>query len=155
MDKSIYNLAATKAAKRKKRKQIKANKHQSIVMRARKALNLPEASINGLACAVVREKGWKPVDTDAKRYRMVDRFLKIKGCFYRSQEWRKVRYEALKRYGRKCVCCGAEPPYVVLHVDHIKPRSKHPELELDINNLQILCEDCNLGKSNTDEIDYR
>ena len=49
----------------------------------------------------------------------------------------------------------AESPNVELHVDHIKPRSKHPELELDINNLQILCKDCNLGKSNTDSIDYR
>ena len=42
-----------------------------------------------------------------------------------------------------------------IHVDHIKPRSKYPELELDINNLQVLCEDCNIGKSNIDETDWR
>ena len=75
--------------------------------------------------------------------------------FYESREWRELRYEALKKHGRKCLCCGQQPPDVVLHVDHIKPRSKYPELELDINNLQILCKDCNLGKSNTDSIDYR
>ncbi|MFC6439812.1 HNH endonuclease [Bowmanella sp. JS7-9] len=34
----------------------------------------------------------------------------------------------------------------MLHVDHVKPRAKFPELALDINNLQILCETCNLGK---------
>ena len=33
-----------------------------------------------------------------------------------------------------------------IHVDHIKPKSKHWDLRLDINNLQVLCEDCNFGK---------
>ncbi len=80
---------------------------------------------------------------------------KYPDSFYASDAWRKLRYKALKLYGRQCACCGAKPPQVVLHVDHIKPRSTHPELELDIKNLQILCEDCNLGKSNTDCIDYR
>jgi len=75
--------------------------------------------------------------------------------FYDSRAWRDLRYKALKLHGRRCLCCGAMPPDVILHVDHIKPRSLHPELELDINNLQILCKDCNLGKSNLDSIDYR
>jgi 5-methylcytosine-specific restriction endonuclease McrA len=44
---------------------------------------------------------------------------------------------------------------VVIHVDHIKPKSKYPELALEYNNLQLLCEDCNLGKSNKYETDYR
>ena len=53
--------------------------------------------------------------------------------------------------------CGRSPKVhgIILHVDHIKPRSKYPELELDITNLQILCEDDNLGKSNRYETDYR
>lgn len=75
--------------------------------------------------------------------------------FYSSKEWLTVRYAALLQRGRKCQCCGATPPSVRLHVDHIKPRSKYPKLELDINNLQVLCESCNLGKSNTDETDFR
>jgi len=76
--------------------------------------------------------------------------------FYDSREWRTLRYAALKQYGHKCLCCGKTPnDGAVLHVDHIKPRSKFPSLELDINNLQILCKDCNLGKSNKDAIDYR
>jgi 5-methylcytosine-specific restriction endonuclease McrA len=28
-------------------------------------------------------------------------------------------------------------------------------LELTLSNLQVLCEDCNLGKSNTDATDWR
>lgn len=75
--------------------------------------------------------------------------------FYDSKEWKQLRYKAFQKHGRKCLCCGAEPPTVVLHVDHIKPRSIHPELELDIDNLQILCEACNVGKSNLDDTDFR
>ena len=40
-------------------------------------------------------------------------------------------------------------------VDHIKPRSRFPGLELDPDNLQILCSDCNMGKSNDDCTDFR
>ena len=54
------------------------------------------------------------------------------------------------------ICCERSPiDGVKLHVDHIKPRSKYHELELDFNNLQILCEDCNLGKLNINEEDFR
>ena len=34
----------------------------------------------------------------------------------------------------------------MIHVDHIKPRSKYPKLALDQSNLQPLCETCNLKK---------
>lgn len=79
-----------------------------------------------------------------------------KDNFYKSPRWLEVRYWALKLYGRKCHCCGATPESgAVLQVDHIKPRSKHPELSLEIENLQILCMECNLGKSDSDDIDYR
>lgn len=76
--------------------------------------------------------------------------------FYYTDEWRAVRYEALRINGGKCQCCGRGRAHgVVLHVDHIKPRSKFPHLELDLSNLQVLCEDCNLGKSNKDATDWR
>lgn len=71
--------------------------------------------------------------------------------FLRSKNWLRLRIEALKRYGNKCVCCGATPQTgAVLNVDHIKPRKLFPELSLDINNLQILCSTCNEGKGNWD-----
>jgi 5-methylcytosine-specific restriction endonuclease McrA len=77
-------------------------------------------------------------------------------AFYDSDEWRNIRYQALKIHGGACQCCGnrasADKP---LHVDHIKPRSKFPELELDLNNLQVLCKDCNLGKRAWDQTDWR
>jgi 5-methylcytosine-specific restriction endonuclease McrA len=73
--------------------------------------------------------------------------------FYRTKEWRDVRYKALVKFGKKCQACGETGGYI--HVDHILPRSKHPDRELDIENLQVLCEACNIGKSNTDTTDWR
>jgi len=73
--------------------------------------------------------------------------------FYTTDAWRKLRFDALKKYGPVCMLCKITN--VKMHVDHIQPRSKRPDLEMDINNLQILCEDCNLGKSNRDESDFR
>lgn len=76
--------------------------------------------------------------------------------FLKSYEWAKVRYKALMKCGRKCLLCGRSPKDgIVLNVDHIKPRKTHPKLALDINNLQVLCGDCNHGKGNWDETDWR
>ena len=67
--------------------------------------------------------------------------------FYTSTEWLRARYAAFDLHGNRCLCCGrGVPDGVVLHVDHIKPRVLRPDLSLDLNNLQILCELCNLGK---------
>ena len=76
--------------------------------------------------------------------------------FYLSPAWRAVRYQALKLHGGACQCCGKRAtPGHPLHVDHIKPRSKYPELALRLDNLQVLCDDCNMGKSNKDQTDWR
>lgn len=76
--------------------------------------------------------------------------------FYSSNKWRELRYIALQQSEGTCTLCGARASDgVQLHVDHIKPRSTYPELQYDLDNLQILCEDCNLGKSNYDDTDWR
>lgn len=76
--------------------------------------------------------------------------------FLSSFAWRKLRMEALKKYGPRCMCCGATPATgAVMNVDHIKPRKLFPALALDINNLQILCHECNHGKGNWDQTDWR
>ncbi len=77
-------------------------------------------------------------------------------AFISSEAWRKLRYRALALHGNKCQCCGASPETgTSLHVDHIKPRWKYPELALDLKNLQVLCADCNMGKGGWDETDWR
>lgn len=75
--------------------------------------------------------------------------VRTKKDFYSSRLWKILRYQAFEKYGNKCQCCGGgASDGLTMHVDHVKPRSTHPELELDINNLQVLCEDCNVGKLN-------
>ena len=61
----------------------------------------------------------------------------------------RLRFQVLERDNFKCCMCGRSPastPGLALQVDHIKPYSKGGETVID--NLQTLCKDCNLGKSN-------
>jgi hypothetical protein len=66
----------------------------------------------------------------------------------RNINWR-LRALVLMRDEARCRLCGATPSDGVrLHVDHIKPWSKDGETVLE--NLQILCNVCNIGKSNVE-----
>lgn len=73
------------------------------------------------------------------------------------ETWFKLRYRALQAAGGKCQCCGATPESSggPLHVDHIKPKAVFPELAMEFSNLQVLCKDCNFGKHQWDETDWR
>lgn len=77
--------------------------------------------------------------------------------FYASKKWRELRVKVIERYGAKCMMCGRSPKEhgIVIHVDHIIARSVRPDLQLVFDNLQLLCEDCNLGKSNNYQTDWR
>lgn len=63
-----------------------------------------------------------------------------------------IRYNVLKRDNYSCQICGATAKDgAKLHVDHIIPVSKGEKTVM--NNLQTLCERCNIGKSNKTEND--
>jgi 5-methylcytosine-specific restriction endonuclease McrA len=92
----------------------------------------------------------------------VPKAIRVEGVDVRSREflrtyaWRTLRYKALKEGGSRCECCGASPERGIrLNVDHIQPRKRRPDLALDPYNLQVLCDDCNAGKGNWDETDWR
>lgn len=74
--------------------------------------------------------------------------------FYKTRQWRELRLLALDTC-RCCQACGARPPDVQLHVDHVIPRYKAPHLSLELSNLQVLCEDCNIGKGAWSQADFR
>lgn len=77
-------------------------------------------------------------------------------AFLESFEWRQLRMVVLRKYGARCQCCGASPATgAVMNVDHIKPRKLFPHLALDEDNLQVLCHECNHGKGNWDQTDWR
>lgn len=61
----------------------------------------------------------------------------------------RLRFRVLQRDSFTCRQCGRSPATmlsVILHVDHVTPWAEGGETILQ--NLQTLCEDCNLGKSN-------
>lgn len=99
----------------------------------------------------------KRTTADAKWWNERPKFLvdPFSDDFYATREWRELRYQALQANNGKCQCCGRTPAHgIVLHVDHIKPKSKFPHLALTLANLQVLCADCNIGKSNKDDTDW-
>lgn len=63
----------------------------------------------------------------------------------------RTRFKVMQRDDFKCQICGASPAMqagVLLHVDHIVPVAKGGQATMD--NLQTLCQKCNLGKSDLD-----
>jgi len=118
-----------KLKKKKKRKKKGRNRHRSAVQRT-----TPRTT------AWVSREEW----------------LEETNRFYASRAWKEVRYFVLRRDGAICACCGARASDgVCMWVDHIKPRSVYPELQLDPENMQVLCDDCNQGKSNYYDDDWR
>ncbi len=114
--------------------------------RLRRALSLT----GGVVPAAPKKAKPRPTPVDAKK------------AFYASWEWRTLRMEVLKEHGPVCQCCGAKRgdttvggQLVKIVVDHIKPISKYWNLRLVRSNLQVLCDECNMGKGAWDETDYR
>lgn len=79
------------------------------------------------------ESGVEPSDSIKKKYNQED----IK--------------EALRRECHsKCVYCESKMSHVTYeHIEHIKPKSKYPELSFEWGNLTLACPVCNTNKGNT------
>lgn len=84
----------------------------------------------------------KLVDFGNKRYT----------SFRNSREGQLLKKELFSQQNGYCAnlqChCKTQLPIELLEMDHIKPRSKYPELATDRNNFQLLCSHCNRKKSN-------
>ena len=61
---------------------------------------------------------------------------------------KKTRFDVFKRDGFACAYCGAHPPEVILHVDHIIAVAAGGSNDAD--NLITACSSCNLGKGARD-----
>ena len=81
--------------------------------------------------------------------------------FYDSKEWRQLREEVKRRDNYECQECKrngyvtidtneyserAKRKKIKLVVDHIKELETHPDLALDIDNLETLCVKCHNEK---------
>lgn len=89
-----------------------------------------------------------------KRLKDIELEKKIKSDrFYSSSEWIHIRDEYLKTQSNEsgyyqCSYCKEVIMNYDVTVDHVKPRSKYPELSLDFKNLAIACRPCNSSKGN-------
>ena len=107
-----------------------------------------------------KQKGWKKnrrvpskITPNGMAELLGEEFVKSH-AFYLCKEWKALRYTVLNESDGRCECCGAsKKDGAVLHVDHIYPRSKYWRLALNKENLQVLCDLCNTGKSNNDTRD--
>lgn len=169
-------------AKQARRERRRANRQIQAFYRARISPNAEGISLHVAAKAILRHVGApipaKPSTASLRRAALavVSEPLDFtapadvprapttaeKADFYASWEWQTLRMKTLKRYGRRCLCCGAAPGEftvagepVRLNVDHIKPISKHWSLRLDPENVQVLCAECNKGKGAWDQTDWR
>lgn len=97
----------------------------------------------------------KDFEKNGSAFMKPDRRKRPSDDFYQSWEWASLRFEVLRKYGAKCMLCGATSETSKIVVDHIKPRRIYPELELSMDNLQVLCDMCNRGKGGRREVDFR
>lgn len=112
-----------------------------------------------------KKRAKKPlIKTTRKTIERVGRYVNIqknryelsrKGSllFYGSGEWKLLKRWVYGTYERECFRCRAKD--TELHVDHIVPISVNPEKSTNFSNLQILCKECNLLKSNKNLEKYR
>lgn len=67
------------------------------------------------------------------------------GYYERKPVGKRLRFSIFERDGFVCYYCGARPPEVELHIDHIRPVVAGGTNDPD--NLVAACADCNLGKA--------
>jgi 5-methylcytosine-specific restriction endonuclease McrA len=81
-------------------------------------------------------------------------------AFRAAWEWKRLSYEARQKADWKCQAWGCHADGkkgAKIVCDHIRPiRSAEGwARRLDPNNLQVLCNDCNMGKGSWDQTDFR
>jgi hypothetical protein len=149
---AIYSKAGMEAVKRQRKQ--RAAKAKKTLEKLALSSEVIQALVNKKAAQMAWAMQKKAKPAPKPKFEPAPKYQQCMGKeFYRTNEWRSVRYKVLVKYGKKCQCCSETGGYI--HVDHILPRSLHPHLELDENNLQVLCEACNMGKSNKDTTDWR
>lgn len=63
--------------------------------------------------------------------------------FYKSKEWKVIRKQALERDHYECQSCKQKGKYSkAQNVHHKKEVKTHPELALDLDNVESICIPC-------------
>lgn len=92
----------------------------------------------------------------SKSNNQIAELLKENKDFLSTEEWFILKAQTIAKYGCTCMRCKRKIlNWTSINVDHIKPRKFYPHLSNDLDNLQILCGNCNKLKGNSHDIDYR
>ena len=77
--------------------------------------------------------------------------------FYRSYDWKKIRKQIVDTREHRCACCNIKLSVNTksLNVDHILPLKYYWDQRLDLDNLQILCDECNKAKGSKYRPDWQ
>jgi 5-methylcytosine-specific restriction enzyme A len=94
-------------------------------------------------CGALVNQGRCPKHQRAPQFRQTPRAER--DDYYGTSQWKRLREEALRLYGRQCAKC---PSSTGLHVDHVVPRSEGGADEL--SNLTVLCHSHHSSKSLAD-----
>lgn len=67
--------------------------------------------------------------------------------FYKSKAWQRARTQVIQRANGLCERCLAsgqyKPGVIVHHKEYITPANiNNPNITLNLNNLELVCEDC-------------
>ena len=112
-----------------------------------------------VTCFLISEWQYKPAEPPEAKTKKKQRKVQ--------RGYTKARYECFKaqiqRYGYQfCVVCrgteldiGPDGRFLTFTTDHITPYSWYNRPTVTAKELQVMCNPCNLGKSNNDDIDYR
>lgn len=71
--------------------------------------------------------------------------------FYKTKEWRNLRYQVLLDEGFCCRRCGLNANIG----DHIIPIKENWDMRLERSNIQAMCKSCHNQKTREDELRYR
>lgn len=97
----------------------------------------------------LRSKDWPNLFENKLLLARYDLELQLAKMKMRKEVIPSIRFSVLKRDKSTCQLCGRDPSNgVTLHVDHRIPLAKGGTNDLD--NLWVLCSDCNLGKGVSD-----
>ena len=139
-ERNIAKMGALKHSRLKK----EANAEQRRFERIKKQRRPPKSGLNKKHAEIL-----KGVKKQSAYFKIVPYRKGMRNDFYQTREWLVLRHTILSCSDGKCAICNtSKSAGAIMQVDHIKPRSKFPELELDPLNLQVLCVECNMGKGN-------
>ncbi|MEO1132239.1 MAG: HNH endonuclease signature motif containing protein [Cyanobacteria bacterium J06639_1] len=94
----------------------------------------------------------KQINHSLREVEEIQKYYHPRAEFNRWRDSSEGREWKLAQYYRQKGCCSICQNSIEVkgaHIDHIKPISTFPELNLSLSNLRVTCADCNLRKGSS------